>query len=480
MKQLQQLIGRTDEKKRLIRALESDKPELVALTGRRRVGKTFLVRKTYEKHIKLEITGLQNTNKKAQLRNFHISMQAYGLKPEEGQADNWLDTFFALTQALEQLNIKEKYVVFFDELPWMASKRSDFISGFSYFWNSWASKQHIVVVICGSATSWMIEKVINDKGGLHNRITDIVHLYPFTLGQTEEFLAARGIRYPRYQTLLLYMTLGGVPMYLDFVRKDLSAIQNINRICFDETGFLSDEFNRLFPALFDRHERHISIVKALADKQKGLTRNELVKASGLPEGGSFTKTLKELEQSGFIKKFSGMGKRKKDALYRLTDAYSLFYLSQIEPNKDVQSLDVEQLFLTPSFKSWTGYAYENICFSHIPQLKKHLGISGVLTKTFSYVAKPTDDLPGTQIDLLIDRMDRSIHLCEIKFSQNPYILDKKTAENIRQKHAVFRHHSKTKKHLFTTFITTFELVENKQKTDIVDQNITMDDLFLNH
>ncbi len=478
MKQVQQLIGRAEEKKRLTDALQSNKPELIALIGRRRVGKTFLVRKTYDAQIKLEVTGLQDDDQKAQLQNFWISMRAYGLHTtSKQQPDNWLDAFFILTQQLERLDIQEKYVVFLDELPWMAGKRSNFITGFSYFWNSWASKQHIVVVICGSATSWMIEKVVNDKGGLHNRITDILHLYPFSLKQVEAFLASKHINYPRYQTLLLYMTLGGIPMYLDFVRKDLSAVQNINALCFNESGFLHDEFNRLFPALFDRHERHTSIVRALSAKQKGLSRAELIQATKLPNGGSFSKTLKELQQSGFIKAFSGMGKQKKDKLYRLTDAYCLFYLSQIAPHKDGGSPDFKQLFLTPSFKSWSGYAYENVCFAHIPQIKMKLGISGVLTKTFSYVAKPKDGLPRTQIDLLIDRMDHAIHICEIKFSESDYVLDKKTAENFKQKHVVFQHHSKTKKHLFTTFITTFGLTKNKWTSE-VDQSLTMDDLFV--
>lgn len=478
MKQTQKLISRTEEKKRLQLALTSNKPELVALLGRRRVGKTFLIRKAYEDHIKLEITGLQKDKQKAQLKNFAISMRAYGLAPDkEEKKDNWLDTFFLLTQQLEKLKLKEKYVVFFDELPWMAGKRSDFIEGFSYFWNSWASKQHIVVVICGSATSWMIEQVINNKGGLHNRITDIIHLHPFTLKETEAFLAAKNITYPRYQTLLLYMAMGGIPMYLDFIRKDLSVVQNINDLCFKTAGFLHDEFNRLFPALFERHERHTSIVKALASKQKGLTRQELLKITKLPNGGTFSKTLKELQQSDFIKTFSTLGKKKKDTLYRLTDAYCLFYLHQIEPNKDSQTLNFEQLFLTAAFKSWSGYAYENVCFSHIAQIKSALGISGILTKIFSYIAKPSDTFPGTQIDLLIDRNDHAIHICEVKFSNNPFIIDKKTAENIRQKQAVFKHHSKTKKHIFITFITTFGLMENTWAKEVVDQQLTMDDLF---
>lgn len=478
MMQLQKLIGRESEKERLMAALKSNKPELVALIGRRRVGKTFLVRKAYEKHIALEVTGLQNDNQKSQLLNFIVSMQSYGLFTDvDKKPSNWLEAFFLLTQKLQQLGSKKKYVVFFDELPWMAGKKSDFISGFSYFWNSWASKQNIVVVICGSATSWMIEKVINDRGGLHNRVTNLLHLHPFNLKQVESFLDSKNIRYPRYQTLLLYMAIGGIPMYLDFIQKDLSVVQNINALCFKEDGFLHNEFDRLFPALFDKHERHIAIVEALSTKQKGLTRAEIIKITGLPNGGTFSKTLKELQQSDFVKLFSGIGKKKKDALYRLTDAYSLFYLSQISPNKDSQSLDFEQLFSSAAFKSWSGYAYENVCFAHIPQIKHKLGISGVLTKIYSYVSKATDDLPGTQIDLLIDRMDQTIHLCEIKFSQHEFVLDKKTTENIRQKKTIFQHNTKNKKHIFTTFITTYGMVDNKWRKESVDQNLTMDDLF---
>jgi hypothetical protein len=478
MKPSQLLISREEEKQRLKLALTSNKPELIALIGRRRVGKTFLIRKTYEDQIQLEVTGLQKDNQKAQIRNFLLSMRAYGFPIEkEEYPTNWLDTFYLLTQQLENLNLTQKMVVFFDELPWMAGKRSDFIEGFSYFWNSWASKQHIVLIICGSATSWMIEKVINNRGGLHNRITDIIHLHPFTLKETEDFLLAKNIKYPRYQVLLLYMALGGIPMYLDFIRKDLSVVQNINNLCFKSSGFLHDEFNRLFPALFERHERHTNIVKALAAKQRGLSRQELLQATKLSNGGSFTKTLKELQQSDFIKPFSSLGKKKKDTIFRLTDAYCLFYIHQIAPNKDSQTLDFKQLFLTAAFKSWSGYAYENVCFSHLYQIKSSLGISGMLTKTFSYIARPQEGIPGTQIDLLIDRSDDTIHICEIKFSNTTFIVNKNIATNIRQKHAVFKYHSKTKKHLFTTFITTFGLLENNWSKEIVDQSLTMDDLF---
>jgi hypothetical protein len=273
------------------------------------------------------------------------------------------------------------------------------------------------------------------------------------------------------------MALGGIPMYLDFIRKDLSVVQNINNLCFKSSGFLHDEFNRLFPALFERHERHTNIVKALAAKQRGLSRQELLQATKLSNGGSFTKTLKELQQSDFIKPFSSLGKKKKDTIFRLTDAYCLFYIHQIAPNKDSQTLDFKQLFLTAAFKSWSGYAYENVCFSHLYQIKSSLGISGMLTKTFSYIARPQEGIPGTQIDLLIDRSDDTIHICEIKFSNTTFIVNKNIATNIRQKHAVFKYHSKTKKHLFTTFITTFGLLENNWSKEIVDQSLTMDDLF---
>lgn len=473
------VIGRTAQKQELKEALASNKPEMIALVGRRRVGKTYLVSQIYKDHIDFEITGLQYGNKREQLENFMLRMGKHFPNYElNAIPKSWLKAFDCLTQALESLNKDKKLVIFLDELPWLATRKSGFLTGLSYFWNSWAVKQHITVVVCGSAASWMIKKIINDRGGLHNRVTRLLYLYPFTLAETEAYCQDRNIRLSRYQILQLYMVMGGIPMYLDQIKPGLSAIQNIQKICFAPTGYLRNEFDRLFASLFNDYEKHISIIRALATKRKGLTRLELIKATKLTNSGKFTDILYELETSGFITTYGGYGKKIKESLHRLTDAYSLFYLTFLEPLGKNTHLDFTKMSDLPLWKTWSGYTFENICLIHINQIRNALSIAGITSSVSSFIARPKEGLPGTQIDLLIDRSDQSINVCEIKFSTENYLLTKKDVENIKTKKQVFQYHTKTKKHLFTTIITTMGIVENSHKLNTVDQMVILDDLFL--
>ncbi len=472
------IIGRTAQKQELREALNSDKPEMIALVGRRRVGKTYLVSQLYDEHIDFEITGLQYGNKREQLESFMLRMSKHFPNYElQAMPKSWLKAFDYLTRALESVEKKTKMVVFLDELPWLATRKSGFLTGLSYFWNSWAVKQNIVVVICGSAASWMIKKVINDRGGLHNRVTRLLHLYPFTLAETEAYCRARKIKLNRYQILQLYMVMGGIPMYLDQIKAGQSAIQNIQNICFAPTGYLRNEFERLFASLFSDYQKHVAIIRALAAKRKGLTRQEIIKATQLTNSGKLSDILYELETSGFITIYGGYGKKVKESLYRLTDAYALFYLTFLEPLGKNNQLDFTQLSDLPAWKAWSGYTFENICFVHIRQIRKALSIAGITSSIASFVARPKDGLPGTQIDLLIDRNDQTINICEIKFSEESYVVTKKDIDNIQTKKQVFRYHTKTKKQLFTTFITTMGVVENSHKINSIDQVVTLDDLF---
>lgn len=475
---MENIIGRTKQIAQLQAAITSSKPEMVAVIGRRRVGKTFLIGNIYEQHIIFELTGIQFATQKEQLGIFIGQLVKYFPKfALEGKPRTWLEAFFMLSQAIEKAEFKEKKVVFFDELPWLGTKRSDFLKGLSWFWNSWALKQPIVVVICGSAASWMIGKVVNDRGGLHNRITKLIYLYPFTLAETEMFLSARQIKLNRYQIVQIYMTMGGIPMYLDQLKSGFSAVQNIQNVCFEPDGYLRNEFDRLFASLFDNYENHVDIVKALANKKIGLTRTQIVNATKLTNGGMLTDILKELSQSGFIGVYNGHGKKTRESIYRLTDAYSLFYLNFLEPLGDNAHVDFTHLSELPKWKAWSGYAYENICLYHIEQIRESLSIKGMYSTTASFFALPKDGYPGTQIDLIIDRNDNSMNICEIKFSEGDYNLTKKDVENINLKKQVFRYHSGTQKHLFTTLITTFGVVENTNKLNYIDQVVTMDGLF---
>lgn len=472
------IIGREKEQEILTTALKSNEAEMISIIGRRRVGKTFLVNKVYENRIDFEISGIQKAGIDEQLRVFAARLRehfptAVMVEPPK----DWLDAFFILIEYLKQKDQKEKLVVFLDEVPWLATHKSGFLRALSYFWNSWAVKQNIVVVLCGSAASWMIRKVLRDKGGLHNRVTKRIRLNPFTLFESEAYLESRNVFLNRYQLVQLYMAIGGIPHYLKEVKDGLGVVQNINEICFGENGLLNDEFLSLYPALFNHSDYHFSIIRTLAEKYSGMTRTELLERSGLPDGGRITTVLDELAASGFIQSYPIFGKRKKGMLYRLIDAYSLFYLKFIEQNQHDSRDAWNALSQTQTYKIWSGYAFENICLQHISQIKKGLGIIGVYSISSSFYKKGTDAEDGAQIDLVIDRNDQIINLIEAKFYNDEISISQEYAKKLRRKISVFQKSTKTKKQLFLTLISPFGLKQNKHSLGLIQADLTIDCLF---
>jgi len=375
------------------------------------------------------------------------------------------------------LSKKRKVVLFFDELSWLASSKSNFLDYLGHFWNDWAYRQNILIVLCGSASSWIIKKVINDKGGLYNRVTKYIHLKPFTLLETEEFFQSKQLTFTRYQIVQMYMAFGGIPLYLESVKKGKSAVQNINDICFSDTGFLRQEFGRLYPALFDNADNHIAIIRALASKQKGLTRSEIIQLAKVPNGSSTSIVLEELEQSDFIMAYHPYKKKKKDKLYRLIDEYSLFYLRFIENTAYAGKGTFTQLSNKQTYKIWCGYAYESICMKHVEQIKKALGIGGVYTTTHSYLKPATETESGLQIDMLLERADRVINLFEIKFYNSEFVFSKDYAQKLRDRLWAFQRRSKTRYHVWMTMITTFGIKHNKNSLGLIENELTLDDLF---
>jgi len=470
--------GRGKERTVLQKALQSKEAEMVSVIGRRRIGKTFLIKNVYRDNIAFELTGTKNAPLKEQLQNFMFSLQlAIGNSVIGKPPANWMEAFFMLINYLKNLPTHKKQVVFLDELPWLSTHRSGFLRGLSFFWNSWAVNQNIVVVICGSAASWMIQKVVNDKGGLHNRITKRIHLKPFTLSETEEYLQSRNIKLNRYHLLQLYMAMGGIPHYLKEVEGGKSATQNIEDICFSETGLLKDEFANLYAALFDHSDHHISIVRTLAKRKLGMNRGTLIKEAKLANGGSITRVLQELKQSGFIDVYLPFGKKSKDKMYRLTDEYSLFYLQFIEKNIHEKGEIWKRLSQTQAYKIWCGYAYENVCLKHLNEIKKALSIGGVYSTSSSFFKKGTKKELGTQIDLLLDRNDQIINIFEIKFYNKEFTVSKSYAQTLKNKLDVFQETTKTRKQLFLTLVTTFGVTPNEHSIGLVDQVLSFDDLF---
>ena len=473
------LIGRRQEKQILLDAFHAKQPHMLAIIGRRRVGKTFLVRMVLNNKIDLEFTGIQNTTSKPQIENFHFLLSEFaGDNFKLAVPQNWLGAFRQLISVLQKKKKhQQKFVLFFDELPWLASRRSGFLEAFGFFWNNWASKNNVLVIICGSAASWMIKRVVQNRGGLHNRITKRIYLKPFTLQETEAFFQSKKINLNRYQIAQIYMVMGGIPHYLEEVQAGKSAIQIIDDICFSETGMLRDEFLSLYPALFEKADNHIAIVRALGKKWKGLTRKEIVTQAGLAEGGTISKILQELIYSGFVSSYYPFGKKKKEMLYRLTDEYSLFYLHFIE-KKRVQVKGMwQRLSQTTVYKSWSGYAFESLCLKHIPQIKKALQIDGIYSETASFTFAGNDEIGGTQIDLLIDRNDNVINLCELKFYNDKFTITKSYAKKLQQKRTIFKIIAKTKKQIFITLITTYGLLHNKHSLGLVDNALDLEILF---
>lgn len=474
---MNELIGRKKELSMFKTVANSNKSEFVAVYGRRRVGKTFLIRQAFDYNFSFQVTAIANAKTSQQLNNFNIALQKVYPSAENSFATNWIAAFQQLSEYLESAKEKEKKkIIFFDELPWFDTHGSGFIQALEHFWNSWASaRDDILLIVCGSAASWMINKLIYNKGGLYNRVTKRIKLAPFTLFECEQYLRSKNSILDRYQIIQLYMVMGGIPFYWDEVIPGRSAMQNIGDICFSENGLLRTEYQNLFQSLFKNFAKHEKIIMALGKKARGLSRDEILDTTGLPDAGSSSRMLQELEESGFIRKYAPYGKKRRNSLYQLVDPYSLFYMQFIISESPVEQDNWITYIDSPKYRTWSGYAFEQAALYHLPQIKNALGISGVQTTVSSWRSMSKDS--GAQVDLVIDRRDRVINLCEMKFSINPFLIDNKYARELRNKIGAFKQETDTRKSVFLTLITTFGLKINEHSAGLVQNDLTMDALF---
>ncbi|MDZ4666499.1 MAG: ATP-binding protein [bacterium] len=470
------IIGRHKELTQFTALMKSKQSEFVAVYGRRRVGKTFLIRETFSNTFSFQLTGLANANLAQQLVNFSAAINNYYPTNKIWPIPKtWFEAFQQLIGLLEKTK-QSKKIIFLDELPWLDTPRSNFIQALEHFWNSWASaRKDILLIVCGSAASWMLNVLINNKGGLHNRITCKMKIVPFTLAESELYFQSKGIKWNRYQILENYMVMGGIPFYMNAVKKGKSATQAINELCFDEDGLLTSEFENLYASLFRQSANHILVVKALSKKAKGLSREEIISYAKIPNGGGTSKVLMELELSGFIRTYVPFGKQTKDTLYQLIDFYTLFYFKFLHDRKYNDSRLWLNLQDTPLHRNWAGYAFEMVAMQHVSQLKLALGISGVQSNIASWRYHDSD--AGAQIDLLIDRRDQVITICEMKFSINEFVIDKSYAAKLRNKIGSFKRVSKTKSAIQLCMLTTYGVSANNYSLDLVQNDLSMDCLF---
>lgn len=469
------LIGRITEQKMLDSIVNSDKAEFVAVFGRRRIGKTFLIKEFFNKQFTFYTTGLANANTKMQLTNFTISMNQHFHK-ENAVAKNWLEAF---NQLKIELQLKKgKKIIFIDELPWFDTKKSDFLTGLEFFWNSWASTEpDLKLIVCGSAASWIINKLIKNKGGLHNRITARIKLEPFNLQETEQFLLAKNLNFDRYQILQLYMVVGGVPYYLEQLEKGFSATQNIEQLCFSDNGLLKTEFSYIFSSLFNNAEKHEIILRKIVENGGTASREAIIASTNFSTGGDISTKLRELEESGFITALTIFNQKSAKKIYAITDYYTLFYLKFIEQMGKYEIGDWANRIDEPSINAWAGLTFEKICIQHVQQIKNALKIGGVSSRSSTWANKGNKNSKGAQLDLIIDRRDRVINLCEIKYSINRYTITKSYDQVLRNKIVTFKESTKTNKSIYLTMITTFGLQANEYSRSIVQNEITMDHLF---
>jgi uncharacterized protein len=469
-----ELIGRENEKKILNNLLEDNESHFLAVYGRRRIGKTYLIRQYFAKQMLFEVSGINQKDREQQLENFWLTQYDFE-KIKREKPTTWLQAFQNLKDYILSIKSTKKKVIFLDEIAWFETPKSGFLAALDKFWNMFCSKRtDIILVICGSAASWIINKVVNNKGGLHNRLNCQIQLQAFDILETKKYLLKKGIKLVNQDLVKLYMCIGGIPYYLRYFEKGISIDQFIDQLFFTENAHLKNEFSNLYASLFKNHEFHVRIVKVLATKNKGLTRNEILNATKLSSGGGFTTILTELILCGFIKEINPIGHKKEDALYRLVDEFSIFYFKFLITASKKSSW--QQFANSQQVKIWQGYSFENFIFKHINLIKKQLGINGILSNEYSWNFKGTSSEDGSQIDLVIDRNDNCINIIEAKFYNTVFEINKDYHKALINKKELFIEKTKTKKNIFVTMVTLNGVKVNEYFLSVISNQITTDQL----
>lgn len=474
---MEKLVGRKKEMQELDWAMQSGKSELILLKGRRRIGKTFLVRSFFKDCYTFHFVGAHRKSKSIQLSNFREALTRHSGKTDIPSLDNWHDAFAQLIRFLETCTESRK-VIFFDEMPWADTHGSDFVEELEYFWANWVqNRDDIVFIACGSATSWMKDKIEDNQGGLHNRITHKIYLRPFFLNECREYLRNHGFEWDEYTIMQMYMVFGGVPYYLSLLRPYLSLPQNVDNLLFTTGGDLSDEYGELYSALFKSADKYTSIVECLFAKREGLTRQQVEAATGF-SGGGLTKMLSNLESCDFIVSYQQFGNKTKQTLYRLCDFFTLFYLKYMRDNRSKDEQYWQHHFMDRSVEAWEGFSFEQLCLRHLPQIKQGLGISGIATEAsaWRFVPQQDSDGKGAQIDLVIKRVDKMIHLCEMKFSEHPYTITKDYEEKLKARRLLFMDVTGESRGVVLTMITP-NGVKPGMHSSLIHSEITVEDLF---
>lgn len=475
------IVGRKREMEELRNLYESNKAEFVAIYGRRRVGKTFLVKEMFQDKMTFYHSGLSPFDKERkismrdQLEAFYASLQRYGME-ESSCPKSWMEAFRLLGELLDQIDDGKRQLIFIDELPWMDTPRSKFLMAFEHFWNTWGAwHDRVMLIVCGSATSWMLDNLINSKGGLYDRLTWQIKLSPFTLGECKEFFNAKNIMLSTYDIVECYMILGGIPYYLNYLQRGKSIAQNIDFLFFDRNAKLASEFQRLFGSLFVNPDDYMKIVRLLAKRHTGYTRDEITSNLGMTSGGTFTKMLESLVASDFIVSYHPFGISQKEIRYKLSDSFCLFYLRFVDGhNRQDESFWLHHQN-APQLNAWRGLAFEQVCFAHVFKIKKALGVEGVASSESALIIRGDEEKRGAQIDMLIVRDDRVVNLCEMKFLSKAFEPKTEDEQTLRERIATVQELLSFKHTVHLTLVTTVGLKANVH-SGVFQHIITIDQL----
>lgn len=468
-----EIIGREREINILETALKSENAELIAVYGRRRVGKTFLIKEYFNNKFDFYATGLFEGKKRDELEAFCDGFDKDFLK-KYGKIKSWMDAFSALKEYL--ISRRKKVVVFLDELPWFDVPPSRFLKAFEWFWNSWGSTQkNLKLIVCGSATTWMRNKFISSKGGLYNRTTRQIYLAPFKLKETFRLLKKNGIYWGEEAVLNTYMAMGGVPYYLNMLDKSLTPDQNIDALFFSENAPLKNEYSFLLKSLFKDADYYRAILDTISQKNKGVTRKEIIEGAKINDNGGLTRVLKTLIDCDFIREYPCYEKQSRDTLYQIIDPFVLFYKRWVENYKGRDEHFWSNKVQSPSRNAWKGIAFEIVSLIHLNEIKNSLGISGISTWTGSWYYRGNQSLPGAQIDMLIDRVDRIINVCEMKYYSSEFELTKKMEKELRTRNDIFLEVTKTRKTLLNVLVSPWGEKGNR-RSGFFSKVVTLKDL----
>ena len=472
------ILGREREIQQLQNCLEARESQLVLVYGRRRVGKSFLINQFFDDRFDFKLVGDNRLTKDEQLFNFSDELKRQSGKNTDVPT-SWREAFFQLRDYLESFTDEQKHIIFFDEMPWLDNQKSGFLPAFEYFWNSFgAAKNNLICIVCGSATAWLVDNFDQNKGGLFNRQNCRIYLEPFTLRETEQFLITqKNIQWSRYDICECYMILGGIPYYLNQLSRNLTYSANIDNLFFRKRGALWNEFDHLYKTLFSNSEQYIKLMEIISSKRIGLSRKEIVEKSRFYDNADLTKMLRNLVDSGFLRAYSFFGKKKQGTFYQVSDYFTLFYFKFIKENYGKDEQFWSHTIDNPARRAWAGLTFEQLCKDHITQIKQKLSIGGIISSESAWYTKGDEVHDGAQIDMLIDRQDRVITVCEMKFSEKPFVIDKDYDLELRDKMGTFRAVTGTKKAVQLVMITTYGVKQNMYSS-LVQNEVTIEDLFV--